>query len=163
IHQFLRYFLHATNTFQPDYVVCCWDMGSTTYRTELYPEYKSNREAPPEELQPQFELVKDVVSSFDVPNIGLVNYEADDCIGTLDMLQLVDEQIDVAIMRKGIGNYEIFSHEDFYEMKGIHPYQIVDLKGMMGDTADNYPGIKGIGEKTGIKLLQKYDTVDNVL
>src|SRR5699024_3492569 len=57
----------------------------------------------------------------------------------------------------------IFSHEDFYEMKGIHPYQIVDLKGMMGDTADNYPGIKGIGEKTGIKLLQKYDTVDNVL
>lgn len=182
IHQFLRYFLHATNTFQPDYVVCCWDMGSTTYRTELYPEYKSNREAPPEELQPQFELVKDVVSSFDVPNIGLVNYEADDCIGTLahqykensdyhvtiltgdlDMLQLVDEQIDVAIMRKGIGNYEIFSHEDFYEMKGIYPYQIVDLKGMMGDTADNYPGIKGIGEKTGIKLLQKYDTVDNVL
>ena len=182
IHQFLRYFLHATNTFQPAYVVCCWDMGSTTYRTELYPEYKANRDAPPEELQPQFELVKEVVSSFDVPNIGLVNYEADDCIGTLahqykedrgyhvtiltgdlDMLQLVDKQIDVAIMRKGIGNYEMFSHEDFYEMKGIHPYQIIDLKGMMGDRADNYPGIKGIGEKTGIKLLQKYDTVDNVL
>src|SRR5699024_12832436 len=81
----------------------------------------------------------------------------------LDMLHLVVETIDVAIMRKVIGNYEISSHEDFYEMKGIHPYQSVDLKGMKGDTADNYPGIKGIGEKTGIKLLQKYDTVDNVL
>ena len=183
IHQFLRYFLHATNTFEPMHVVCCWDMGSTTYRTELFPNYKANRDAPPEELQPQFELVKDVVASFDVPNIGVVNYEADDCIGTiahqfkaaaddfditiltgdLDMLQLVEEQIQVAIMRKGIGNYEIFSLDNFYELKGVHPYQIVDLKGMMGDSADNYPGVKGIGEKTGIKLLQTYDTVENVL
>src|SRR5699024_6069392 len=106
--------------------------------------------------------------------------EADDCIGTLahqykdeyqvtivtgdlDMLQLVEEYIDVAIMRKGIGNYETFTAANFYELRGIHPYQIVDLKGMMGDTADNYPGIKGVGEKTGTKLLQKYDTVDNIL
>src|SRR5699024_1613654 len=119
---------------------------------------------------------------FDVPNIGLVNYEADACIGTLAhqykenshydgtiftgdlaMLQLVDEHIDVAIMRNGIGYDAVFSHADFSEMKGIQPCQIGELKGMMGDTADNYPGIKGIGEKTGIKLLQKYDTVDNVL
>lgn len=182
IHQFLRYFLHATNTFKPDHVICCWDMGSTTYRTEMYPNYKANRDAPPEELRPQFDIVKDVIAAFDVPNIGLVNYEADDCIGTLaqqynaeeycqttiltgdlDMLQLVEDQIQVAIMRKGIGNYEIFSHDNFFDIKGIHPYQIVDLKGMMGDAADNYPGIKGIGEKTGIKLLQKYDTVDNML
>lgn len=180
INQFLRYFLHATNTFKPSHVICCWDMGSTTYRTELFPNYKANRDEPPEELRPQFELVKDVVAAFDVLNIGIQNYEADDCIGTLaqqykadheitiltgdlDLLQLVDNQIEVAIMRKGIGNYEVFSMENFYELKGIHPYQIVDLKGMMGDSADNYPGVKGIGEKTGIKLLQKYDTVDNIL
>lgn len=182
INQFLRYFLHATNTFAPSHVVCCWDMGSTTYRTEMFPKYKANRDEPPEELRPQFDLVKEVVASFDVPNIGIVNYEADDCIGTiahqfkdqkdyeitiltgdLDMLQLVEDHVQVAIMRKGIGNYEIFSAENFYELKGIHPHQIVDLKGMMGDAADNYPGVKGIGEKTGIKLLQKYDTVENVL
>ncbi len=182
INQFLRYFLHATNTFEPTHVICCWDMGSTTYRTEMFPNYKANREAPPEELQPQFELVKDVVASFDIPNIGLANYEADDCIGTitnqfqqdpsykftiltgdLDMLQLVNDQVQVAIMRKGIGNYEVFSPNNFYELKGIHPYQIVDLKGMMGDAADNYPGVKGIGEKTGIKLLQKYDSIENIL
>ena len=182
INQFLRYFLHATNTFEPSHVVCCWDMGSTTYRTEMFPKYKANRDEPPEELRPQFDLVKEVVASFDVPNIGIVNYEADDCIGTiahqfkdqkdyeitiltgdLDMLQLVEDHVQVAIMRKGIGNYEIFSAENFYELKGIHPHQIVDLKGMMGDAADNYPGVKGIGEKTGIKLLQKYDTVENVL
>lgn len=182
INQFLRYFLHATNTFEPTHVICCWDMGSTTYRTEMFPDYKANREAPPEELQPQFELVKDVVASFDIPNIGLVNYEADDCIGTithqfkqnpnyeftiltgdLDMLQLVDDQVQVAIMRKGIGNYEVFSLDNFHELKGIHPYQIVDLKGMMGDAADNYPGVKGVGEKTGIKLLQKYDSIENIL
>ncbi len=182
INQFLRYFLHATNTFAPSHVVCCWDMGSTTYRTEMFPKYKANRDEPPDELRPQFDLVKEVVASFDVPNIGIVNYEADDCIGTiahqfkdqedyettiltgdLDMLQLVEDRVQVAIMRKGIGNYEIFSADNFYELKGIHPHQIVDLKGMMGDAADNYPGVKGIGEKTGIKLLQKYDTVENVL
>lgn len=180
INQFLRYFLHATTTFNPSHVICCWDMGSTTYRTEMYPNYKANRDEPPEELRPQFELVKDVVAAFDVPNIGIENYEADDCIGTiahqykdtyhitiltgdLDMLQLVDDQVEVAIMRKGIGNYEVFSTENFYELRGIHPHQIVDLKGMMGDSADNYPGVKGVGEKTGVKLLQKYETVDNIL
>lgn len=182
INQFLRYFLHATNTFDPSHVVCCWDMGSTTYRTEIFPKYKANRDEPPEELRPQFDLVKEVVASFDVPNIGIINYEADDCIGTiarqlkdkenyqitvltgdLDMLQLVEDHVQVAIMRKGIGNYEIFSTDNFYELKGIQPYQIVDLKGMMGDTADNYPGVKGIGEKTGTKLLQQYDTIDKIL
>jgi len=182
INQFLRYFLHATNTFDPSHVVCCWDMGSTTYRTEIFPKYKANRDAPPEELRPQFDLVKEVVASFDVPNIGIINYEADDCIGTiarqlkdkenyeitvltgdLDMLQLVEDHVQVAIMRKGIGNYEIFSTDNFYELKGIQPYQIVDLKGMMGDAADNYPGVKGIGEKTGIKLLQQYGTIEKIL
>src|SRR5699024_1410992 len=132
INQFLRYFLHATDTFDPSHVVCCWDMGSKTYRTEMYPNYKANRDEPPAELRQQFDLVKDVVSAFDVPNVGIENYEADDCIGTrahqykdeyqvtivtgdLDMLQLVEEYIDVAIMRKGIGNYETFTAANFYE------------------------------------------------
>lgn len=180
VFQFLRYFLNAVDTFKPTHIMCCWDMGSQTFRTQMYDGYKANREEPPEELIPQFELVKEVVDAFEIPNLGLKNYEADDCIGTLartysgendvliltgdlDMLQLVDDSVQVAIMRKGQGNYEVFSIENFYEKKGLYPHQIVDLKGMMGDSADNYPGVKGIGEKTGVKLLQKYETVDHLL
>jgi len=180
VYQFLRYLFNAIDTFKPTHVVCCWDMGSKTFRTELYKGYKANRDEPPVELIPQFELVKDVVDAFGMPNVGLENYEADDCIGTLatlykhhddviiltgdqDILQLVDDGIKVAIMRKGQGNYEVFSHENFYDKKGISPQQIIDLKGLMGDSSDNYPGVKGIGEKTALKLLREHGTIDDVL
>ena len=180
VYQFLRYFLDAVKTFEPTHIVCCWDMGSKTFRTKLYDGYKANRPAPPEELIPQFDLVKEVVEAFNMPNIGLENYEADDCIGTLariyavdhnviiltgdqDILQLVDVGISVAIMRKGQGNYEVFNLENFNEKKGITPKQMIDLKGFMGDSADNYPGVKGIGEKTALKLLQEYGTIENII
>lgn len=181
IYQFLRYLLDAVDKFEPTHVVCCWDMGSKTFRTEMYAGYKANRDEPPVELVPQFDLVKEVVAAFDIPNIGLESFEADDCIGTLarsyaneendvliltgdqDILQLVDDGIHVAIMRKGQGNYEVFTMDNFYDKKGIHPKQIIDLKGLMGDTSDNYPGVKGIGEKTALKLLQEYETIDQLL
>ncbi|MFD2045774.1 5'-3' exonuclease H3TH domain-containing protein [Ornithinibacillus salinisoli] len=180
IYQFLRYMLDAASKFEPSHVICCWDMGSKTFRSEMYEEYKSNRSAPPEELIPQFDLVKEVVEAFDMPNIGLKNFEADDCIGTLarqyandhqvtiltgdqDILQLVDHGIEVAIMKKGQGNYEVYTEENFFEKKGITPKQMIDLKGLMGDSADNYPGVKGIGEKTALKLLGEYETIDNLL
>src|SRR5699024_10438498 len=116
VYQFMRYFLDAADRFKPTHVICCWDMGSKTFRTDLYDGYKANRLDPPEELIPQFDLVKEVVEAFDIPNIGLENFEADDCIGTLarqyaavhdvliltgdqDILQLVDDRIRVAIMR----------------------------------------------------------------
>lgn len=181
IYQFLRYLLDAVDKFEPTHVVCCWDMGNKTFRTEMYAGYKANRDEPPVELVPQFDLVKEVVAAFDIPNIGLESFEADDCIGTLarsyaneendvliltgdqDILQLVDDGIHVAIMRKGQGNYEVFTMDNFYDKKGIHPKQIIDLKGLMGDTSDNYPGVKGIGEKTALKLLQEYETIDQLL
>jgi len=180
VHQFLRYFIDGINTFKPSHVICCWDMGSQTFRTEIYEQYKANRGEPPEELIPQFELVKKVVDLFNIPNIGLENYEADDVIGTiatlfapehkitiqtgdLDMLQLVNNNVDVAIMKKGIGNYEIYHMENFYEMKGLLHDQIIDFKGLTGDSADNYPGVRGIGDKTALSLLQKYKSVEVVL
>jgi 5'-3' exonuclease len=180
VYQFMRYFLDAVQTFTPTHVVCCWDMGSKTFRTDMYEGYKANRDAPPVELIPQFDLVKEVVEAFDMPNIGLENFEADDCIGTLartyaqendvtiltgdqDILQLVEEHIKVAIMRKGQGNYEVFTNENFYEKKGITPRQVIDLKGLMGDTSDNYPGVKGIGEKTALKLIKEHGTIDELL
>ncbi|QHS24465.1 5'-3' exonuclease [Virgibacillus sp. MSP4-1] len=180
IFGFMRYFLNAVQTFKPTHVICCWDMGSKTFRNDKYESYKANRSAPPEELIPQFDLVKEAVESFGVPNIGMKGYEADDCIGTLakqygkqdnvliltgdqDILQLVDENIRVAIMKKGQGNYAVYHKDNFLEEKGIHPMQIVDIKGLMGDTSDNYPGVKGIGEKTALKLIQQYESIDGIL
>jgi 5'-3' exonuclease len=121
-----------------------------------------------------------VVASFDVPNIGLAGYEADDCIGTIavqtkekanvsiltgdqDILQLIDDNISVILLKKGFGNYLVHNKETFYEEKGIMPRQMIDLKAFMGDASDNYPGVKGIGEKTALKLLQQYEHVDGVV
>lgn len=180
VYQFTRYLLDAAEYFQPSHMICCWDMGSKTFRTEMFSDYKANRGAPPEELIPQFEMVKVVSEILEIPNVGIENFEADDCIGTLarsyaaentvtiltgdqDILQLVQPGIEVAIMRKGMGNYEVFNTENFHEKKGLHPNQIIDLKGLMGDTSDNYPGVKGIGEKTALKLLQEHQTIDLIL
>jgi 5'-3' exonuclease len=180
VYQFLRYLLDAMKNFEPTHVVCCWDMGSKTFRSDMYPDYKANRGAPPEELIPQFDLVKDVVDAMGIQNVGLANFEADDCIGTIakqyaesyhitiltgdqDILQLVDENISVAIMRKGQGNYEVFHQGNFYDKKGISPRQVIDMKGLMGDSADNYPGVKGIGEKTALKLLTEHKTIEDLL
>lgn len=180
VQQFLRYFLDGVNTFDPSHIICCWDMGSKTFRTDIYKDYKANRGEPPAELIPQFEMVKQAVTFFDLPNIGLVNYEADDVIGSLanelkhehhviiqtgdyDLLQLVEENVHVAIMKKGIGNYDVYDQHNFYEKYGLHPEQLVDFKAFTGDSADNYPGVKGIGEKTAKKLLNQYHNIDTIL
>ncbi|WP_138752529.1 5'-3' exonuclease [Paenibacillus sinopodophylli] len=180
VHGFVRYFMDAVKTFNPTHVICCWDMGSTTFRTEQYVGYKSNRPAAPEDLIPQFDLVKEVVASFNVPNIGIEGFEADDCIGTLaaalkdqahvyivtgdhDMLQLVDNRVSVAIMKKGIGNYLVYTPESLMEERQLTPLQIIDIKGLMGDTSDNYPGVKGIGEKTAHKLIQEHGSIEGLL
>jgi 5'-3' exonuclease len=180
IYGFLKYFFDAIKTFEPKYVICCWDMGSKTFRNEIYEPYKGNRGEPPVELVPQFDLIKEIMDAFGVPNVGVPGFEAEDCIGTLakafqhehqililtgdqDILQLVDYHISVAILKKGQGNYAVYGKENFFDEKGLFPPQIIDLKGLMGDPSDNYPGVKGIGEKTAIKLLQKYGSIDDLL
>lgn len=180
VNGFVKHFFTAVSSFRPSHVAVCWDMGSKTFRNELYPDYKANRGEAPEELIPQFDLVKEVVESFDVPNIGLPGYEADDCIGTIavqakekfsvyiltgdqDILQLIDDGISVVLLKKGFGNYLVHNKETFYREKGIMPWQMIDLKAFMGDASDNYPGVKGIGEKTARKLLQQYNDVDGVV
>ncbi|WNS77605.1 5'-3' exonuclease H3TH domain-containing protein [Bacillus sp. DTU_2020_1000418_1_SI_GHA_SEK_038] len=180
VYGFIKHFLTAVSKFNPSHVAVCWDMGSKTFRTEMYDGYKANRPEAPIELIPQFDLVKEVVEAFDVPNIGLKGYEADDCIGTIasqvkkdalvsiltgdqDILQLLDEQISVVLLQKGYGNYLIHTKDTFYEEKGIQPRQMIDLKAFMGDSSDNYPGVKGIGEKTALKLLQQFGHIEGVL
>lgn len=180
IYGFVKHLFAALKEYDPSHVVCCWDMGSTTFRTDMFPEYKANRGEAPVELIPQFDLVKEVVDSLDIPNVGLVGYEADDCIGTLakqyqsqsevliltgdqDMLQLLDENIKVILLKKGYSNYEVFEEATFFDQKGITPSQMVDLKALMGDSSDNYPGVKGIGEKTALTLLKKYSSIEGIL
>ncbi|MUT65887.1 5'-3' exonuclease H3TH domain-containing protein [Paenibacillus sp. NEAU-GSW1] len=181
VYGFIQYFFDAITEFKPTHVICCWDMGSKTFRTEQFPEYKGNRGEPPLELIPQFDLVKEVVAEMGVPNIGITGYEADDCIGTLsrqlagedseiyiltgdhDMLQLVTERVKVVIMKKGKNNYAVYDLAFLLEDKQLMPHQVIDIKGFMGDTSDNYPGVKGIGEKTALKLILDYDSVEGVL
>lgn len=180
IHGFIKHMFTAVSTFNPTHLAVCWDMGSKTFRTELFPDYKGNRGEAPVELIPQFDLVKEVVASFDIPNIGMAGYEADDCIGTIanqakelanvsiltgdqDILQLLDDSISVILLKKGYGNYQVHTPETFFEEKGISPRQMIDLKALMGDSSDNYPGVKGIGEKTALKLLQQYEHVEGII
>lgn len=180
IHGFVKHLFTAVSTFKPSHLAVCWDMGSKTFRTELFADYKGNRGEAPIELIPQFDLVKEVVASFDIPNIGLAGYEADDCIGTIanqskdfahvsiltgdqDMLQLLDDSISVILLKKGYGNYLVHTPETFFEEKGITPRQMIDLKALMGDPSDNYPGVKGIGEKTALKLLQEFEHVEGII
>lgn len=180
VYGFVKHFLTAVSSFSPSHVAVCWDMGSKTFRTEMFDGYKANRPDAPIELVPQFDLVKEVVEAFDIPNIGLEGYEADDCIGTIakkakkeadvfiltgdqDILQLLDDNISVILLQKGYGNYLVHTKETFYEEKGITPKQMIDLKAFMGDPSDNYPGVKGIGEKTALKLLQQYGHIEGVL
>ena len=180
VQGFLKHMLMAIDHFSPSHVAVCWDMGSKTFRNDLFPEYKANRSEAPVEMGPQFDLAKEAVEAFNIPNIGVIGYEADDCIGTIaktamveshvsiltgdqDILQLIDDRISVVLLKKGYGNYEVHNGESFFEWKGITPKQMIDLKALMGDTADNYPGVKGIGEKTALKLLIQYENIEGIL
>lgn len=180
VYGFVKHLFAAMNEYKPSHVICCWDMGSHTFRNDLYPEYKANRGEAPVELIPQFELVKEVTAAMDIPNVGITGYEADDLMGTLahvysedhevliltgdqDTLQLLKDNVKVVLMKKGYGNFAEYEHGTFFEEKGISPQQMIDLKALMGDSSDNYPGVKGIGEKTALKLLQKHETIEGLL
>jgi 5'-3' exonuclease len=180
IQGFVKHALTAVDHIQPTHTVVCWDMGSQTFRNERYDSYKANRQAPPLELIPQFDQAKIVSEAFSFVNIGVVGYEADDCIGTIakthhpdyqvsvvtgdrDLLQLINPSTSVFLLRNGYGNYLPYSTESFFDEKGITPSQLIDVKALMGDSSDGYPGVKGIGEKTAIKLISEYEHIEGVL
>lgn len=177
---FTKHLFAAKNEIQPTHIICCWDLAGATYRNEIFSDYKANRTEAPVELIPQFDLARELVSSLNIPNIDCEGFEADDCIGTIvkdinseakativtgdkDLLQLVNENTSVAILNKGIGNYEIFNEEVFIKKYGIRPNQFSDVKALMGDPSDNYAGVRGIGEKTAIKLIKDYESIEGIL
>ena len=162
----------------PEYMIVAFDKGKT-FRHEKYKEYKDGRNATPDELKVQFKVAKELVPLMGIKCFEIDNYEADDIIGTYskiiekdnnfigtivssdkDLLQLISDQIDVKLLKQK--DYIRMDKKTFEETYGIEPINMIDLKGLMGDSSDNIPGVKGVGEKTALKLLQQYNTLENV-
>mgnify|MGYP004566446595 FL=1 len=162
---------------KPNYVIVAFDRGKT-FRHEKYTDYKGGRIETPDELKKQFPVAKEVISAMGLKWYDIDNYEADDIIGTFstycdnenikgtiissdkDLLQLINEDVDVKLLKSG--DSIRYNEETFESDYGIKPINIIDLKALMGDSSDNIPGVKGIGEKGALKLLQEYKTLDGI-
>lgn len=164
---------------QPTHMLVAFDASSETFRHDVYQEYKGSREKTPSELREQFPIVRDICEALGIQMMELHRYEADDLIGTLartmpadririvtgdkDLLQLVTNQVEVLITKRGITDVQCMTEDLFAETYGgLKPIQMIDLKGLMGDKSDNIPGIPGIGEKTAIKLISAYGSVEGL-
>lgn len=181
VYGFTNMLLRLIQEEQPTHILVAFDAGKVTFRHEGYQEYKGGRDKTPPELSEQFPLLRELLESFGIAWFELAGYEADDIIGTLskqaedagqevlvvtgdkDMLQVVSERVKVALTRKGVSEVEPYGPQEIEERYGLKPLQIIDLKGLMGDTSDNIPGVPGIGEKTALKLLHQYGSVEEVL
>ena len=166
---------------QPTHMLVAFDAGKTTFRHATYQEYKGGRQKTPNELSEQFPFIRELLDCFQIKRYELENYEADDIIGTIslqaeqqgfevkvitgdkDLTQLSSEKTTVSITKKGITEMEEYTPEHVHEKYGLVPVQIIDLKGLMGDASDNIPGIPGVGEKTALKLLHQFNTVEHLI
>ena len=163
---------------KPEYVAVAFDIGKN-FRKEMYTEYKDGRKPTPDELKMQMPVARRILDAMGIKYYEIENYEADDIIGTLsyralvdpdyvatvissdkDLLQLINEQVEVKLLKSK--DYIRYNKETFIKDYGFEPIRIIDLKALMGDASDNIPGVKGIGEKTAIKLIQEYDTIENL-
>jgi DNA polymerase I len=178
---FTTMLLKVLDEMKPTHILVAFDAGKIVFRHQEYKDYKGGRQKTPGELSEQFPYIRELLDAFDIHHYELGGYEADDIIGTMtqqaeeqqipavivtgdkDMLQLVSENVHVALTRKGISEIEWYTPQTIKEKYGLTPGQIVDLKGLMGDASDNIPGIPGVGEKTALKLLHEFGTVENVL
>lgn len=179
IYAFSNMLNKAIMMIKPMYVAVAFDKGKHTFRHELYQDYKAGRKQTPVELIGQFQLARDMMEAYDIAFFELDDIEADDIIGTLsnkfrdnidtyilssdkDMLQLVDEDTTVVMMKKGISEILEVTPLNIVENYGVRADQIVDLKGLMGDSSDNIKGIDGVGEKTALKLINSYEHIENI-
>lgn len=181
IYGFLNMLSRVRKEEKPDYLAVAFDAGKVVFRHQMYENYKGSRKATPDELKAQFPVLREVLTAIGVPWLELEGYEADDLIGTLaamgsaqgmsvsiitgdrDCFQLIDDHVSVLFTRKGISELELFDAGHLQEVYGLEPWQIVELKGLMGDSSDDIPGIPGVGEKTALKLLNEHESVEGVL
>ena len=180
VQGFARHVLTAQSLMKPTHLAVCWDMGSHTFRNDLYDGYKANRPAPPEEMLPQFDMAKEVSELIGWQNFGVKGLEADDLIGSMiekwhgeaditvisgdkDLLQLLNPSTTIAFTKKGYSEYDVYTEARFVEEYGIAPKQFAEVKAFMGDSSDGYPGVKGIGPKTALQLIQNHGSIEGVL
>ncbi len=166
---------------QPDHFLVAFDAGKTTFRHQTYGDYKGGRQKTPPELSEQFPYIRQLLDAYQIKHYELDNYEADDIIGTLskeadqagidtiiitgdrDLTQLATDRVTIYYTKKGVTDVDHYTPEFIAEKyNGIQPKQIIDMKGLMGDTSDNIPGVAGVGEKTALKLLNQFESVEGV-
>lgn len=180
VYGFTTMLLRILEEEKPTHMLVAFDAGKTTFRHQTYKEYKGGRQKTPPELSEQFPVLKELLDAFDIKHYQLEQYEADDIIGTLskqadnqdwevtvisgdkDLLQLVSDHVTVSVTKKGISEIEKYTPAYLLEKMQVTPEQITDLKGLMGDSSDNIPGVPGVGEKTATKLLTQFNSLEKV-
>lgn len=182
LYGFISMLISIVHDLKPDAVVACYDLPGKTFRHEAYEEYKAGRQQTKDDLIPQLQRSRDICTAFGIPLYDAVGYEADDMLGTIvhqlkeshdieiviasgdmDTLQLVrGDEVTVYTLRKGIKDTVLYNEEKVRERFGFAPVQLTDYKGLRGDPSDNIPGVYGIGEKTAMTLVQKFETIEQL-
>ncbi|MBI1752767.1 MAG: DNA polymerase I [Acidobacteria bacterium] len=179
-YTFTRLVLQLLEKHKPSHIACVFDTPEPTFRHEIYPDYKANRDAMPEDLRPQIPMIRQLVEALSIPIVELHGYEADDVMGTLaresaamglpavivspdkDLLQLVDDELRIQVLNTKDG--EVWHDREGVKARmGVWPEQVVDFLSLLGDTSDNVKGVSGIGEKGAAQLLEKFGSLDGVI
>lgn len=181
IYGFLNMLNKILDDYSPEYIAVAWDKKAPTFRHKSYDQYKAGRKKMPPELAMEMPIMKDILEAMNISNLEIEGFEADDIIGTVsrvaeeeglapliitgdkDALQLASDVTKVLITKKGISEFDLYDRDKMIERYSLTPEQFIDLKGLMGDQSDNIPGIPGVGEKTGIKLLEQFGSIANMI
>lgn len=179
IYGFMSVILRLLEKEKPEYLAVAFDTGKT-FRNDIFPDYKATRAKMPDELKHQINSIREIIDAFDIPRLEKEGAEADDVLGSIsrqavklglgvkiitgdrDLLQLVNDRIIVNLPGKSMADAKDYNEKDVFVKMGVRPDQIVDLKALMGDSSDNIPGVPGVGEKTALKLLEEFQTLDAV-
>ena len=182
VYGFLAIMFKILEDIKPEYLVVAFDLKGPTTRHEMYEGYKANRKGMPDELACQMPIIKEILRAMNIDIVEKQGYEGDDILGTLsvfgekqgldvtilsgdrDTFQLATDKVTIRIPRTKMGKTEVedFNREKVKEIYNLEPKQLIEVKGLQGDTSDNIPGVPGIGEKTALKLIQEYNNIENL-
>ena len=177
VYGFCNMLVKAIQEYSPEYIAVAFDRKEPTFRHKLYKDYKGTRKGMPDELASQMPILKKILHAMNIKILEQAGIEADDIIGIIakrfkeetiiltgdrDNLQLIDDTTSVWLTKKGLSDLQKVDEKVLMDEFKLKPYQIIELKALMGDSSDNIPGVPGIGEKTAMKLLEDYDNLDNV-
>ncbi|MCS7066384.1 MAG: hypothetical protein NZL85_08955, partial [Fimbriimonadales bacterium] len=181
VFSFTNMLLTLLDSVKPAAIMVAFDAPAPTFRHEAFVEYKAHRQETPDEFRPQVEMTRQLLQAMGISTLAEPGFEADDLVGTIarrapeqgyevliftgdrDQLQLINEHVRVCAPLRGVSDLQIFDADAVQQRYGIRPEQVPDLKALQGDPSDNIPGVPGVGEKTAVKLLQQFGTVENLL